>query len=131
MNIRIQYDPAMGDEAAVRKFGHVCMTTVSKELMIDAQADPELAIGVASMLGNTFAISLRNNFFGRRVGKITVEYPSSWWQGLRRDHLPTLTLTRWFPIKWTTRHFDVKEIIPGFQPEVGGVLIASERPELA
>lgn len=126
MELTINYDPAVCDDKTVRTFAHVCMASISKDLATDMRDGTVEAIpSIGMMFGQQFSMALRNQFYGREVGKITVSYPCSWWQELRR-HLPTFTLTRWFPIRWTVRHFNVKEIIPGFEPLQGAVLVTDE-----
>ncbi len=60
---------------------------------------------------NALTVSVRQRVFGKQILYEEITYPANWKEAIKDRWLPEWAKERW-PVLYTTRTFDVREVVP-------------------
>ena len=81
--------------------------------LLDAMAGPrDVAIStMASCIGNTAVVRIKQEVLGRELEQVEHTYPADWWQACKERWFPAWVLRRW-PVRWARVRLTAKELYP-------------------
>ena len=99
------------------------MTRISEELADDFAQDAETDYSMMDdWVRNSITLRIKQRVFGKQVLHEVISYPANWKEAFKEQWCPEWAKRRW-PVRYTTKTFDVRELVPSLDIPLHRTLI--------
>ena len=81
------------------------------EALIEAFAQPAEVNIIKHWVDDVMVAQVKQRIFGRQVLHEVISYPANWKEALKERWYPAWAKEKW-PVRYTTKTFDVRELVP-------------------